>query len=184
MTDLKDARACETLKLLMSLLQIACCMRSLKILLLVSETNYLCHLFFATKKRILTHRYLIVRVYSFQGPPKQPSMISKILHYITPGAGRRRGNPGLLTAAIPDLIEHSSCIRSANSYLPVQHQVCTLFVDVFQETASYLGEQFGAPFQINSTYLLFITNHLGQTLLNFCTQRNNSATLGYTNNQF
>ena len=51
MTDLKDVRAYETLKLLMSLLQIACCMSLLNILILISETTVICHLFLATKKK-------------------------------------------------------------------------------------------------------------------------------------
>lgn len=66
MIDLKDARAYETFKLLMSLLQIACCMRLLNTLILISET--ICVIY--SLKKTLTRIYLNGRVYIFQGPPK------------------------------------------------------------------------------------------------------------------
>lgn len=47
------------------------------------------------------------------------------------------------------------------------------------------GNSLEHPFRYTQhIYYLITTNHLRQTLLNFCTQRNNSATLGYTNNRF
>lgn len=141
MTDLKDVRAYETLKLWMSLLQIACCMRLLTTLILISETTGTYHLFLATK-RILSQIYLQGRVSIFSRPSEiaQHDLKGLSLQHPPPPWGTLGvGRPGLLTTAILDLIEHSSWTCSINSYLPIKYLPCALFEDVLQKPASYLG---------------------------------------------
>lgn len=111
MIDLKDARAYETFKLLMSLLQIACCMRLLNTLILISET--ICVIYSLKKKTNLYIPKWKSLYFSRSSQIAKRGVKDPSLHY------PQGKHPGLITAAILDFTEHSSCTGSVNSYLPV-----------------------------------------------------------------
>lgn len=74
--------------------------------------NYLCHLFFKKKTNLYIPKWKSL-YFSRSSQIAKRGVKDPSLHY------PQGKHPGLITAAILDFTEHSSCTGSVNSYLPV-----------------------------------------------------------------